>query len=391
MFLSGRAVAALDWAAGGNPDFCRPVCDVPSEQYVNPHTVQEGETLFCKADRCTTYHSTDGWINCDQETTVPFVGTGYSYATQTECGEAPTPTPDPNACASSVGNPGPTYSSDVYSGSYVCAGGCEYTPTVTGGQFGTFTWGLGGTANPTTTMFETVGTGNSCTAETGAEPDDPKPYDPTNGDNGDTNRCHTYSSGVEVCQTAPNCVTVDGVERCFDDQTADPDETPTPNDVTVQDDAAPIGEGYANLGEGSFAGAGGNEGGFAVVGPYGGTINNTGGGGDGNCDLSDPGCVGAFGGGGGNVYPSWGDAPTFTETMQSFQTRLGSSPVVESVKNFSQSVPAGGSCPIGTFSAFGQAFTIDFHCTNIGQFASIISVAFLAVWAIAAFRIFASA
>lgn len=90
--------------------------------------------------------------------------------------------------------------------------------------------------------------------------------------------------------------------------------------------------------------------------------------------------------------PDLGDAPTFADSMQRLRTRLAESPIgraVEEAKPDSDTVD--GICPVGNFTVFGQAFSIDAHCDLYEANSSLITGAMWAVWIIAAILFFMSA
>lgn len=90
--------------------------------------------------------------------------------------------------------------------------------------------------------------------------------------------------------------------------------------------------------------------------------------------------------------PDLGDAPTFADSMQRLRTRLAESPIgraVEEAKPDSDTVD--GVCPVGNFTVFGQAFSIDAHCDLYEANSALITGAMWAVWVIAAILFFMSA
>lgn len=95
-----------------------------------------------------------------------------------------------------------------------------------------------------------------------------------------------------------------------------------------------------------------------------------------DCVFSDPGKDAP-------AVPSYGD--TFTK----IKNGISNSPIGQSVSGIR--APSGGACPAPSFSAFGQSFTIDAHCTLFAQNEHLIRAMFLAFWALLAVIVFLSA
>lgn len=100
-------------------------------------------------------------------------------------------------------------------------------------------------------------------------------------------------------------------------------------------------------------------------------------GGDGSGDDSE-GVTGSI--------PVLDSAPTFSETLSEFMSRVNSSPVVASVTDIT--LPSGGTCPKGNLPLFGKTHVMESHCTLIETATNFISAFFIVMWSLTSVFIF---
>jgi hypothetical protein len=74
------------------------------------------------------------------------------------------------------------------------------------------------------------------------------------------------------------------------------------------------------------------------------------------------------------------------DSLVGFHSSISGAPIVQAAVNVAGAFSSGGECPAPTFDAFGQSFSLNYHCTLYSSISGILSSAMIAFWLLVGIR-----